>query len=524
MLYRQWTKIMWIRACELSGKVNLFPNSSSSNSIISEEVSLIVGSQIKQGILKNSNLLSAILAVAEDPQRIMKLFRSTKGSTFGVYDIQICKNGKWEFFLIDDYLPCDFKKKALCFSTCIKNEFKDKDKYFFWLPLLEKAFAKAYGSYFLLETVTLSDALRNLTGASVYTLDNSSEDLWNELKNAFNNNYIILASSGDTLASKELLKEVGLIPFNSYNVLEAHEIELDESGATEYLLKIRNHWGPIEWTGDWSQFSNHWKEDLKQMLNFNSDKETAFWMNLTDFKHYFTKFHICKIDEKAKLSSIKINQNKEVFNLLKLSVKDNINTLNDENDSISKSDVISQLSLVQQDSQSFTNDIAYSSSIGRFTVCRISQDIDDKSNYIYLEGVMGKEKIITKDYNLPPGEYLIYIEIDWNTERTYNFSFNCYSKYDTFLTFLKNADYPNILENIYKSAAKLNDNKHYFIAEGAPNCYKSTKVTPEGYAFIYFNNDEDDSTLVEDVKYTKFDGFKLLSPYTGTSYFIQVES
>ena len=52
---------------------------------------------------------------------------------------------------------------------------------------------------------------------------------------------------------------------------------------------------------------------------------------------------------------------------------------------------------------------------------------------------------------------------------------------------------------------------------------KSSKVTPEGFAYIYFQNNEEDSTLIEDVKYTKFDGLQLMPPYSGTSYFVQAE-
>jgi len=47
-------------------------------------------------------------------------------------------------------------------------------------------------------------------------------------------------------------------------------------------------------------------------------------------------------------------------------------------------------------------------------------------------------------------------------------------------------------------------------------------VTPEGYAYIYFENNEEDATLIEDVKYTKFEGLKLLPPFNGTNYYVRI--
>lgn len=149
---------------------------------------------------------------------------------------------------------------------------------------------------------------------------------------------------------------------------------------------------------------------------------------------------------------------------------------------------------------------------------------------IYLEGQMGNSIHISKDYNLTIGNYLLYTEVEYNNtskneDITYcNYTINIRTNFKISLNVLNIFHFGNnIIDTIYKSAAKQNDNKYYFIQEGAPKCYKSSKVTPEGYAYIYFNNNEEDSTLLEDVKYTKFNGLKLLPPNSGSSYFVQVE-
>jgi hypothetical protein len=68
-------------------------------------------------------------------------------------------------------------------------------------------------------------------------------------------------------------------------------------------------------------------------------------------------------------------------------------------------------------------------------------------------------------------------------------------------------------QNIYK------DYSH----EGGSNCRKYSNMTNEGILYTYIINNELDATLIEDVKFTKFDHFQLLAPFEGTSYYIEVD-
>ena len=58
--------------------------------------------------------------------------------------IKFYKNGRWRVVTIDDRLPCT-RGGQLVFARC-----KDEDE--FWVPLMEKAFAKLNGSYIALES------------------------------------------------------------------------------------------------------------------------------------------------------------------------------------------------------------------------------------------------------------------------------------------------------------------------------------------------------------------------------------
>ena len=562
ILAKHWSKICWLRIGEISNNPILFTNLDK-DSFLDSNTKLINLNEIKQGALKNSYLLSCITALCEKPDRITKLFVEHSINQYGLYCVKLCKDGEFKEIVLDDNLPCDAKKKTLCFSSLnntvtinnsntnnntnnniniIKDSNINKNAYScFWLPLLEKAYAKLYGSYYIIEGIhnTTENCLRDLTGAPVLTLDNSTEDIWAIIKNSYNNDYVMIASSGETNASKELLKEVGLIPFNSYTILEAHEINIEEN-LTEYLIKIRNPWGVTEWIGDWSQFSNLWRDDIKNMLNFNADKDTCFWMNFKDFKHYFSKIQICKVEKNYNYNSIKLSQEVGKYCLLKLSINNNsVNSGNSGNIN-NEYNIHVYLSLVQQEIRNFntttTNTTNNGYSISRFIVCRLINSSENNStkDIEYIEGTMGKEKEIFKEYYLQQAnisnntntttDYLIYVEVDW-LNRDYPFVFSSYSSNKSSITLsqIRNEEYPDILNRIYKSSAIKQDNIHYFTAEGAPNCFKCSKVTPEGYAYIYFQNNEEDATLIEDVKYTKFEGLKLLYPYSGTSYYVNVE-
>ena len=65
-------------------------------------------------------------------------------STKGIFCFRFYKNFQWRYVLIDDRLPCysvynENQTKKLIFAHCrLSNEF--------WVPLIEKAYAKLHGS------------------------------------------------------------------------------------------------------------------------------------------------------------------------------------------------------------------------------------------------------------------------------------------------------------------------------------------------------------------------------------------
>lgn len=493
-LQKKWKNLKWMRQSEFLNYNTIFPNEIESSDIIPNTFS-------------NPNFISVISALAEFPKRIEKLFLSSDINNGGIYGVKICKDGLLKEIVVDDYLPVD-NNKELAFSHDNKNSL--------WVPILEKCYAKAYGSYNLIELKDVEGILRDLTYAPVVTLDNSNDDLIQELVDAYNNNWIILASAGDTEASLELLRELGLKPDYEYAIIYVYCLSAKDMTNTfnntaynddnyKTLLKIRNLWGDIEWIGDWSEISTFWNEDSKRILNYKKN-DSCFYMNLKDFKHYFSKIKICKYFESYVYNSIPIIQKPEDYALVHFSVDSNIIKGNH-----------CYISFVQQDKKNYLNN-EYLYGISRLILAELT---GDEKTVQYIEGKMGQEREIIIERDLPSGDYLLFCELSKITTET-QYVISIYSSEEVTLKEMDKEIYPKILEKIYISCAKLQNIVSTFEPEGAPNCYKYSASTVEGYTYIYFENKENDATLIEDVKYTKFEGLKLLSPFSGTNYKVQI--
>lgn len=66
-----------------------------------------------------------------------------KFSKFGIYILRFFKNYQWLYVMIDDRLPCfagSLENPTLIYARCHSREE-------FWVPLIEKAYAKIHGNY-----------------------------------------------------------------------------------------------------------------------------------------------------------------------------------------------------------------------------------------------------------------------------------------------------------------------------------------------------------------------------------------
>lgn len=129
---------------------------------------------IKPGVLGNEWFLSAVSILAERPALIDRLFITDKISNNGIYRVKICKNGEWVTVTVDDYFPCYPEGEPL-FARAHGNEI--------WVMLLEKAYAKLHGNYYLLRGGFVHEALIDLTGCPTICYDLDDEYVQHFIEN-----------------------------------------------------------------------------------------------------------------------------------------------------------------------------------------------------------------------------------------------------------------------------------------------------------------------------------------------------
>jgi calpain-15 len=85
----------------------------------------------------------------------------------GVYLIRLCHNGLWQTVIVDDCFPCtEYKQLAYC----------QANRHQLYVPLIEKACAKLFGSYADLSGGQTDEGLQLLTGAPCDYIDLNPSD------------------------------------------------------------------------------------------------------------------------------------------------------------------------------------------------------------------------------------------------------------------------------------------------------------------------------------------------------------
>jgi hypothetical protein len=169
---RIWKEFTWKRPHEfMSGEPQLFVGDISPENIV-------------DGYLGNSYFISALKALAENPDNITRCFDTKKATKDGQYIVNLCLNGENYKVEVDDYIPYSEKSKKPAFSRSKENEL--------WVMLLEKAWAKVSGNYENSIKGLCCESFRALTGAPVEYLDHSYiPKVWASISDAASHGYIM---------------------------------------------------------------------------------------------------------------------------------------------------------------------------------------------------------------------------------------------------------------------------------------------------------------------------------------------
>ncbi|XP_045874547.1 calpain-10 isoform X3 [Meles meles] len=217
--------------------------------------------QVKQGLLGDCWLLCACAALQKSQQLLDQVFPpgqpSWRDHTYrGSFTCRVWQFGHWLEVTVDDRLPC--LAGRLCFSRCQREDV-------FWLPLLEKVYAKVYGSYEHLWAGQVADALVDLTGglAERWNLKDlartsgqqdrpgGSEHRTCRQLLSLKDRCLISCSvlsprAGEAAGARELGE------FHAFIVSDLRELQ-GQAGQSLLLLRIQNPWGRRCWQGPWRE-------------------------------------------------------------------------------------------------------------------------------------------------------------------------------------------------------------------------------------------------------------------------------
>ncbi|XP_073753317.1 calpain-13 isoform X1 [Callorhinus ursinus] len=243
---------------------------------------------IQQGKAGDCWFLATLGSLTQNPQHLQKILmdQSFSHQYAGIFRFRFWQCGQWVEVVVDDRLPVLDKEYLFVHPRNNNQEF--------WPCLLEKAYAKFHGSYANLHYGFLPDALVDLMGGVVTSIDlHFPSDLVMMVKTA--------AKAGSLMACATLAKptgearrmENGLVSQHAYTVTGAERIQYGRSW--EDLIRLWNPWGNTEWRGRWSDGSLEWQKthDQQKRLLYENKEDGEFWMSCQDFQDNFSCLFVC---------------------------------------------------------------------------------------------------------------------------------------------------------------------------------------------------------------------------------------
>uniref|UniRef100_A0A668RVI9 Uncharacterized protein n=1 Tax=Oreochromis aureus TaxID=47969 RepID=A0A668RVI9_OREAU len=237
-----------------------------------------------QGELGDCWLLAAIASLTLDPQilnRVVPPGQSFTSQYAGIFHFQLWQYGEWVDVVVDDWLPTRDGKLLFVHSA---------EGVEFWSALLEKAYAKMSSSYEALSGGSSIEGFEDFTGgiAESYDLKEAPPFLFHIVRKALKLGSLLGCSIDiSSLYETELITSQKLVKGHAYSITAAEQVH--HCGSLVELIRIRNPWGQVEWTGAWSDSSKEWDgvwaEEKRRLDRCTEDGEFC----------HFSRLDICNL-------------------------------------------------------------------------------------------------------------------------------------------------------------------------------------------------------------------------------------
>jgi hypothetical protein len=259
------------RPCQLQRNAVFSPN---------DEFNLF---DIDQGQLGDCYFISALAALTCKKGLVAKMV-TFKDEKLGKYTFKFFKNGRPVFVTVDDLLPVDSSGTPSGARSNIENHF--------WVPILEKAYAKLHGGYEQIgQGGQPCDSILEMIGGTEYSPPcKSANAVFKTLTTNFDNTVLCCFSDLPPKMKAEETNDKGVVKMHAYSIMQATEIKIPEDNKTYRLIKIRNPWGNAAWKGEFCDKHKSWTPGLKSALKVEpwlQAEEGIFWMTPEDFVQEF---------------------------------------------------------------------------------------------------------------------------------------------------------------------------------------------------------------------------------------------
>ncbi|KAJ5513422.1 hypothetical protein N7463_002974 [Penicillium fimorum] len=274
-------------------------------------------SDVRQGYDGDCWLMAALCTMGNKEELIQKICVA-RNEEVGIYGFVFHRDGEWQQCIVDDKLylrAADYDEsvderpiwdditrtdteeeyrrvwqtgsRALYFAQCVDDNET-------WLPLLEKAFAKAHGDYSAIEGGFVGEALEDLTGGVTSEVLSSNilnkDRFWTEELIKVNEEFLFGCGTGmfsnwlDPKYQGPPRDRKGIAEGHSYSIMEAREID------GHRLLRLRNPWGRKEWHGAWGDGSKEWTPEWMKALGHQFGNDGFFWISYKDLLRKYQHF------------------------------------------------------------------------------------------------------------------------------------------------------------------------------------------------------------------------------------------
>ncbi|CAH1781191.1 unnamed protein product [Owenia fusiformis] len=271
---------------------------------------------VTQGSLGNCWFVASCSCLAQEKEVWQKVIPDHKDQEWdaehpekycGIFHFNFWRYGEWIDVVIDDFLPTVNGKLVYVHSKS-KNEF--------WSALLEKAYAKLFGSYEALDGGELSEALEDFTGGVSWPINMVEEnyagdeekrnELFRIMSKEMDRRSLMAAAIPATSADEmEATTDVGLVKGHAYGITAVKKVAVEGTGLfglfnqeKMQMIRLRNPWGKCEWNGAFSDGSKEWEKIEKadrDKIGLTFDDDGEFWMLFTDYCKYFKNMSICRV-------------------------------------------------------------------------------------------------------------------------------------------------------------------------------------------------------------------------------------